>query len=68
MTLLLTCMMIIKLSDIMLPKTRACVKSYDGQTKWILIEYNDLLEKHNTIWDKVSADIKKEFDSEPFYS
>ena len=52
----------------MLPKTRARVKSYDGQTKWILIEYNDLLEKHNTIWDKVSADIKKEFDSEPFYS
>ena len=68
MTLLLTCMTIIKLSHIMLPKTRARVKSYDGQTKWILIEYNDLLEKHNTIWDKVSADIKKEFDSEPFYS
>ena len=68
MTLLLTCMTIIKLSHIMLPKTRACVKSYDGQTKWILIEYNDLVEKHNTIWDKVSADIKKEFDSEPFYS
>ena len=41
------------------------VKNYDGQTNWMyfLIEDNDLLEKYNTIWDKVSADIKKEFDS-----
>ena len=23
---------------------------------------------HNTIWDKVSADIKKEFDSDPVYN
>ena len=46
----------------------ACVKSYDGQTKWMcfLIEDNDLLKKYNAIWDKVSADIKREFDSEPF--
>ena len=29
----------------------------------ILIEDDDLLEKYNTIWDKVSADIKKVFDS-----
>ena len=28
----------------------------------------DLLEKNNTIWDKVSANIKKEFDSEPVYN
>ena len=27
-----------------------------------------LLEKYNTIWDKVSADIKKEFDSKPVYN
>ena len=49
----------------MLPKTSAYVKSYDGQTKWIyfLIKDNKLLEKYNTIWDKVSTDIKKEFDS-----
>ena len=26
-----------------------------------------MLEKYNTIWDKVSTDIKKEFDSEPVY-
>ena len=45
----------------MLPKTSAYVKSYDGQTKWMyfLIEDNDLLEKYNTIWDKFSADMKK---------
>ena len=30
-----------------------------------LIEDDDLLEKHNNIRDKVSADIKKKFDSEP---
>ena len=35
---------------------------------YFLIEDDDLLEKYNTIWDKVSADIKNEFDSEPVYS
>ena len=35
---------------------------------FLLIEDDDLLEKYNTIWDKVSADLKKEFDSEPVYS
>ena len=42
----------------------------DGQTKWMSfwVEDDDLLEKYNTIWDKVSADIKKEFDSEPVYN
>ena len=46
---------------IMLPKTSAYVKRYDRHTKWMyfLIEDDDLLEKYNTIWDKVSADIKK---------
>ena len=45
---------------IMLSKTNAYVKSCDGQTKWMyfLIEDDDSLEKYNTIWDKVSADIK----------
>ena len=27
-----------------------------------------LLETYNTIWDKASADIRKEFDSEPVYN
>ena len=53
-----------------LPKTSDYVKSYDGQAKWMyfLIEDDDLLERYNTIWDKVSADIKKEFDNEPVYN
>ena len=54
----------------MLPKTSPYVKNYDGQTKlmYFFIKDDDLLEKHNTIWDKVSADIKKQFDSEPAYN
>ena len=54
---------------IMLLKTSAYVKSYNGQTKWMrfLIDDDDLLEKYNTIWNKVSADIKKELDSKPVY-
>ena len=51
----------LKLLHIMLPKTRAYLKIYDVQTKWIYfsIKDDDLLEKYNTIWDKVTADIKK---------
>ena len=54
----------------MLPQTSTYVKSYDGHTKWMhfLIKDDDLLEKYNTIWNKVSTDIKKEFDSEPIYN
>ena len=29
---------------------------------------DDLLEKYNTIWNKVSADIEKKFDSKPVYN
>ena len=45
----------------MLPKTNAYVKIYDGQTKWMyfLVEDDDLLKECNTIWEKISADIKK---------
>ena len=54
----------------MYPKTSTYVKSYDGQIKWMyfLIEDDDFLEKYNTIWDKVSADLKKEFDSKSVYN
>ena len=53
----------------MLPKTSAYVKSYNGQTKWMYFLFeDDLLEKYNTIWDKVSADIKTEFNSYPIYN
>ena len=53
----------------MLPKTSAYVKSYDRQGKWryFLIEDDNVLRKYNTVWDKVSTDIKKEFNSEPVY-
>ena len=59
----------VKSLHIMLPKKSVYIKSYDGQTKWVyfLTENNDLLEKY-TIWDEISADIKKEFDSEPVYN
>ena len=35
---------------------------------YLLVEDDDILEKYNTICNKVSADIKKEFDSEPVYN
>ena len=35
---------------------------------YFLIEHDDLLEKYDAIWVKVSADIKKEFDSVPAYN
>ena len=45
----------VKPLHIMLSKTSTYIKSYDGQTKWLyyLIEEDGLLEKYNTIWDKV---------------
>ena len=54
----------------MVPKTSTYVKGYDGQTKWMyfLIEDDDLKQKYNTIWNKVSADIKEEFDNELVYN
>ena len=54
----------------MLSRKRAYVKSYDGETKWMyfLIEDDDLLEKYNTVWDNVRAEIKKGFDSESIYN
>ena len=35
---------------------------------YFLIKDDDLLKICNAIWDKVSTDIKKEFDSEPVYN
>ena len=55
--------------NIRLTKTSAYVKSYDGHNKsiYFLIEDDELLEKCNAIWDKASADTKKEFKSEPVF-
>ena len=33
-----------------------------------MIEDDDLLEKYNAIWNKVTADIKREFDRELIYN
>ena len=54
----------------MLLETTTYIGSCDGQTKWMyfLIEDNDLLEKYNTTWDKVSGNITRQFDSESVYS
>ena len=59
----------VKPLHIMLPTINGYVKSYDGQTKWMYYLFEDdyLLEKYNTIQDKVSANIKKEFDRKPVY-
>ena len=35
---------------------------------YFLIEDDVLLERENTVWDKVSSDIKKDFGSEPVYN
>ena len=34
---------------------------------YFLIKNDDLLEKYN-IWDKISTDVKKQFDSDPVYN
>ena len=34
----------------------------------LFIEDDDILEKYNTVWDKVCSDIKKEFDSKPLHN
>ena len=35
---------------------------------YFLIENDDLLEKYNILWDKASADIRKEFNSKALYN
>ena len=54
----------VKPLHIKFPKPWAHVKSYNGQTKWMYfqIQNDGLLEKHKTIWDNISADIKDKFD------
>ena len=51
----------VKPLHIMLSKVSPYVKSYDEQTKWMYfgIKGDELFDKYNTIWDKVSADKKK---------
>ena len=60
----------IELLHIILPKMTAYVKSCDCQSEWMcfLIEEDDFLAKYNATWDKVSANMKKESNSEPVYN
>ena len=39
----------------------------DKLNGYFLIQNNNLLEKHNTVWDKVSANMKIYCDSQPVY-
>ena len=51
----------VKELPIMLPKTKAYVKSYDSESKCMYssAKNDDLLAKHNILWDKLRADINK---------
>ena len=46
------------------------VNKNDGQTRWMhfLIKNDDLLQKYDTILDKVSINMKLESDSERIYN
>ena len=49
----------VKALYIMLPKTTACIKSYDGQAKWMYVSFEDNVKKYNTVCDKICAVIMK---------
>ena len=51
-------------------RNKSAMGKLNGQTKWMyfFIVNDHLLEIYNTISNKVSADIKNEFDSEPVYN
>ena len=53
----------------MLPKTIAYRRDFD-ETEYMsfLMKNEELQEKYNEIWDKVSNSMKKEFDSKPVYN
>ena len=50
-----------------IPKTNAYVKNQDGESKWMyfLIEDDELLEKYNDIYNKVSSFIEMKLHREP---
>ena len=60
----------IKPFSIVLPKTSAYVKSYDGKTKWMyfLNENDESLEEYDDIWNNVSSSIEMEFYRKPIYN
>ena len=55
-------------NGLMLPKTRAYRRHFDKTIHVFFIKTDELLEKYNEIWIKVSKATKKEFDSEHVYN
>ena len=55
---------------LILPNTNVYVKDYDEKINWIyfLIKNDNLLNKYNTIWDKISTDAKVELNGIPVYN
>ena len=53
----------------MLPKTSTYAKIMMRKLMDAFFDWRwRLIKKYNTIWDKVSADMKNEFDSDPVYN
>ena len=57
----------IKPLHILLPKTSAYVKGYDGETKWMyfVTEGNEVFKKYNDIWNISTNSIKKNLIANP---
>ena len=53
----------------MSPKLSVCTKSFnEAKCMSFLIKHDELLEKYNKMWDRLSNSIKKRFDSEPIFN
>ena len=53
----------------MSPKLSVYTKSFNkAKCMSFLIKHDELLEKYNKMWDKLSNSIKKRFDSEPIFN
>ena len=54
---------------IKLPQVNRYIKHFNSKNKYIniLVHYENLLNKDNELWDKISNLLKKGFDSEPVY-
>ena len=60
---------IVKKLDLYVSKISAYRRDFDEtKCKSFLIKDDELLEKYNEIWEKVSNSIKRGFDREPVYN
>ena len=54
---------------VILPKLHAYRRGFDAtKNMCFLMKDNELVQKHNEIWGKVSNTVQKQFDSEPVYN